>query len=62
VVFLIGLKLIDIANMREILRLRKDEFWVDEPTDPGDGFGAWARRLPLQRRSLLTPNTSLRMR
>jgi high affinity sulfate transporter 1 len=28
VVFLIGLKLIDIANMREILRLRKDEFWV----------------------------------
>jgi len=28
VVFLIGLKLIDIANMREILRLRKDEFGV----------------------------------
>jgi SulP family sulfate permease len=28
VVFLIGLKLIDIANMREILRLRRDEFWV----------------------------------
>ena len=28
VVFLIGIKLIDIAHMREILRLRKDEFWV----------------------------------
>jgi sulfate permease, SulP family len=28
VVFLIGLKLVDIANMREILRLRRDEFWV----------------------------------
>jgi len=28
VVFLIGLKLIDIANMRGIWRLRKDEFWV----------------------------------
>ena len=28
VVFLIGLKLIDIANLREIWRLRKDEFWV----------------------------------
>jgi MFS superfamily sulfate permease-like transporter len=28
VVFLIGLKLVDIANMREIWRLRKDEFWV----------------------------------
>ena len=28
VVFLIGLKLIDIANMREIWRLRRDEFWV----------------------------------
>jgi SulP family sulfate permease len=28
VVFLIGLKLIDIANMRDILRLRKDEFAV----------------------------------
>jgi MFS superfamily sulfate permease-like transporter len=28
VVFLIGIKLIDIANMREILRLRKDEFVV----------------------------------
>jgi sulfate permease, SulP family len=28
VVFLIGLKLIDIANMRRIWRLRKDEFWV----------------------------------
>src|SRR3954454_23773383 len=27
VVFLIGLKLVDIANMREILRLRRDEFW-----------------------------------
>jgi high affinity sulfate transporter 1 len=28
VVFLIGLKLVDIANMRQIWRLRKDEFWV----------------------------------
>ena len=28
VVFLIGLKLVDIANMRKIWRLRKDEFWV----------------------------------
>ncbi len=28
VVFLIGVKLIDIANMREILRVRKDEFVV----------------------------------
>jgi SulP family sulfate permease len=28
VVFLIGLKLIDIANMKEIWRLQKDEFWV----------------------------------
>jgi sulfate permease, SulP family len=28
VVFLIGLKLVDIANMREIWQLRKDEFWV----------------------------------
>jgi sulfate permease, SulP family len=28
VVFLIGLKLVDVANMREIWRLRKDEFWV----------------------------------
>src|SRR3954466_204704 len=28
VVFLIGLKLVDIANMREIWRMRKDEFWV----------------------------------
>jgi len=28
VVFLIGVKLIDIANMREIWRLRRDEFWV----------------------------------
>jgi high affinity sulfate transporter 1 len=28
VVFLIGLKLVDIANMRGIWRLRKDEFWV----------------------------------
>src|SRR4051794_16165990 len=28
VVFLIGLKLVDIANMREIWELRKDEFWV----------------------------------
>jgi MFS superfamily sulfate permease-like transporter len=28
VVFLIGLKLVDLLNMREIWRLRKDEFWV----------------------------------
>lgn len=28
VVFLIGLKLVDIANMKEIWRLQKDEFWV----------------------------------
>jgi high affinity sulfate transporter 1 len=28
VVFLIGVKLIDIANMGDIWRLRKDEFWV----------------------------------
>jgi high affinity sulfate transporter 1 len=28
VVFLIGVKLVDIANMRGIWRLRKDEFWV----------------------------------
>jgi MFS superfamily sulfate permease-like transporter len=28
VVFLIGLKLVDLANMREIWRLRRDEFWV----------------------------------
>lgn len=28
VVFLIGLKLVDIANMRAIWRLRRDEFWV----------------------------------
>jgi high affinity sulfate transporter 1 len=28
VVFLIGLKLVDVANMKEIYRLRKDEFWV----------------------------------
>jgi sulfate permease, SulP family len=28
VVFLIGLKLVDIANMRQIWHLRKDEFWV----------------------------------
>jgi high affinity sulfate transporter 1 len=28
VVFLIGLKLVDIAHMKEIWRLRKDEFWV----------------------------------
>ncbi len=28
VVFLIGLKLIDIAGMREVYRLRRDEFWV----------------------------------
>jgi sulfate permease, SulP family len=28
VVFLVGLKLVDIANLREIWRLRRDEFWV----------------------------------
>jgi len=28
VVFLIGIKLVDVATMREIWRLRKDEFWV----------------------------------
>jgi high affinity sulfate transporter 1 len=28
VVFLIGIKLIDIANMRQVWRLRRDEFWV----------------------------------
>jgi high affinity sulfate transporter 1 len=28
VVFLIGLKLVDIADMKDIWRLRKDEFWV----------------------------------
>jgi MFS superfamily sulfate permease-like transporter len=28
VVFLIGLKLVDIADMRDIWRLRRDEFWV----------------------------------
>jgi MFS superfamily sulfate permease-like transporter len=28
VVFLIGLKLVQIANMRDIWRLRRDEFWV----------------------------------
>src|SRR3954466_4140555 len=28
VVFLIGLKLVDIANLRDIWRMRKDEFWV----------------------------------
>jgi sulfate permease, SulP family len=32
VVFLIGLKLVDIANMRGIWRLRKDEFWVAAAT------------------------------
>ena len=32
VVFLIGLKLVDIANMREIWRLRRDEFWVAAST------------------------------
>src|SRR5262249_53182055 len=26
--FLIGLKLVDLLNMRDIWRLRKDEFWV----------------------------------
>ena len=28
VVFLIGVKLVDVANMRGIWRLRKDEFWI----------------------------------
>jgi high affinity sulfate transporter 1 len=32
VVFAIGLKLVDIAGMREIWRLRKDEFWVAAAT------------------------------
>ncbi|PWU24629.1 MAG: sodium-independent anion transporter [Candidatus Rokuibacteriota bacterium] len=32
VVFLIGLKLVDIANMRGIWRLRRDEFWVAAAT------------------------------
>jgi SulP family sulfate permease len=32
VVFLIGLKLVEVANMREIWRLRKDEFWVAAAT------------------------------
>jgi high affinity sulfate transporter 1 len=32
VVFLIGIKLVDIANMRGIWRLQKDEFWVAAST------------------------------
>ncbi|HEY2355271.1 MAG TPA: SulP family inorganic anion transporter [Gaiellaceae bacterium] len=32
VVFLIGLKLVQIGNMREIWRLRRDEFWVAAAT------------------------------
>src|SRR5262245_51039889 len=32
VVFVIGLKLVQIANMREIWRLRRDEFWVSAIT------------------------------
>jgi sulfate permease, SulP family len=28
VVFVIGVKLVDVANMRKIWRLRRDEFWV----------------------------------
>jgi MFS superfamily sulfate permease-like transporter len=28
VVFMIGIKLVDVANMRRIWRLRRDEFWV----------------------------------
>jgi SulP family sulfate permease len=32
VVFLIGLKLVDVASMREIWLLRKDEFWVATAT------------------------------
>jgi SulP family sulfate permease len=32
VVFLIGLKLVEVANMREIWRLRRDEFWVAAAT------------------------------
>jgi SulP family sulfate permease len=32
VVFLIGVKLVDVANMRKIWRLRRDEFWVAAAT------------------------------
>ncbi len=32
VVFVIGLKLVDVAHMREIWRLRRDEFWVAAAT------------------------------
>jgi high affinity sulfate transporter 1 len=32
VVFLIGLKLVDLLNMKDIWRLRKDEFWVAATT------------------------------
>jgi MFS superfamily sulfate permease-like transporter len=32
VVFLIGLKLVDLAGMRDIWRLRRDEFWVAAAT------------------------------
>ena len=32
VVFLIGLKLVDVAGMRDVWRLRKDEFWVAAAT------------------------------
>jgi len=32
VVFVIGLKLVDIANMRGIWRLRRDEFWIAAAT------------------------------
>jgi high affinity sulfate transporter 1 len=32
VVFLIGLKLVDVAHMKDIWRLRKDEFWVAAAT------------------------------
>jgi MFS superfamily sulfate permease-like transporter len=32
VVFVIGVKLVDVAHMREIWRLRRDEFWVAATT------------------------------
>ena len=32
VVFVIGIKLVDVAHMREIWRLRRDEFWVAATT------------------------------
>lgn len=39
VVFLIGLKLVDLLNMRQIWRLRKDEFAVAAAT--AAVVGAW---------------------